>query len=268
MCHVAPFQRVDRLDHVGGRLLRAEPRRGADHRHAHRDADRTPSFLALRLCEGRDVVDRARDRANALGRCEPEPNRFGGGHRAVGHEVVGEPAKPPFDRDQQLPCRDRLKLVKREAVKRVDNRRNPDAPRRDPAQATGFRAVGVNEVEVPGREMVTELVHPVQVGPRQDPPLGRHVLQRNDLEAAVFRPVGEHVGLAREDRRLETLWVECERAPECDPARAGGELRHDLGDSHLSRPSGLPAPQRRIGGGCHVPASTAAATVETSASLI
>jgi len=97
-------------------------------------------------------VDWARYRADSLRGSNPQPYSFRGNRGSISQKLIRYSSEAPLERDVRLAARRSLKLVKGKTVEGVNDRREPRALRCDSSDASSFRAVSMDDVELLGRE--------------------------------------------------------------------------------------------------------------------
>jgi hypothetical protein len=97
----------------------------------------------------------------------------------------------------------------------------------------------VDHLEGAGAEAVGQLTQGARVGPRVQ--LRDHMAKAHHLEPGALGLVKERPPVGGEHGDLVAVRVEGPGAAQCDPAGAGDEARHDLGDADAlghQKPSG------------------------------
>ena len=176
------------LDEALGSLLRLEARDLDDERRAGGNPKLGAHASAARMGAKRREVDPRADHARPLLGKQPEPRtvlEVAPGNRDEG---VGPARRRLLGREERPPDGQALVRPEPEPVNRVDHHRHALAPRRQAAQNTRLRGVGVHDVGTKAPDHASQLEVRAKVRPR--PHLAPDLAELEELESARRRASG------------------------------------------------------------------------------
>ena len=134
-------------------LLVVDPANRADEAQSGWEPEpATGEAASGRATRNDDVLNRRRDRAEALRHGDPSSHRLGGDAATHGQERMGAPAQPPFDPNVRGPAPRRLEVVKWEAVVGVHDSWNARRMRGHSTQRAGLGAVRMHHIKLAIRQ--------------------------------------------------------------------------------------------------------------------